>query len=306
MTGPKIVMELDPPRPWTETVERGVDEHNVAATGLPQYYPVGFFIKDPGSAVRGGLLGDIWGGWLHVGSLWVDRKWRGRGYATGLMAAAEKYAIAKKCTNAFLQTGSYEARPFYEQLGYRLFAELDDHPIEGHRRHFLSKSLAAGPSIRPKDVRGKIVMDAYPSVELQGPVRRGINLHAAAAFGLPEQAWSSVNFFLRSGDGEIVGGALGNSWGRWFYLAFMWVDTPLRGRGYATKLIGAAERRAIANGCTDALLGTFSFQARPLYEKLGYQVFGELKDFPKGHSHYLLKKRLSRVRPNRRRSGVKQ
>ncbi|MFZ2062157.1 MAG: hypothetical protein WAU82_14185 [Candidatus Binatus sp.] len=32
---------------------------------------------------------------------------------------------------------------------------------------------------------------------------------------------------------------------------------------------------------------TFSFQARPLYEKLDYKVFGTLENHPKGHSqHY--------------------
>ncbi|MGO9606027.1 MAG: GNAT family N-acetyltransferase [Candidatus Binataceae bacterium] len=306
MTTPKIIMELDPPRAWTETVVRGVSNHNIAATGLPQYYPVGFFIKDAAGAVRGGLLGDIWGGWLQVWSLWVDHKWRGRGYATGLMAAAEEYAITKNCTNTHLRTGSYEARPFYERLGYRLWAELSDHPIPGHSRYLMSKSLAEGPITGPRDVRGRIVMDSYPSAELQGLIRRGISLHAAASLGLPEQVWSSVNFFLRTTDGEIVGGALGDSWGRWFYLDFMWVDTPHRGRGYATKLIDAAERRAIANGCTDAGLGTFSFQARPLYEKLGYRVFGELKDFPKGHSLYFLARKLVKDKPNRRRTGGKQ
>jgi hypothetical protein len=40
-------------------------------------------------------------------------------------------------------------------------------------------------------------------------------------------------------------------------------------------------------------LETFSFQARPLYEKLGYRVFGEEKDHLKGHSHYLLTKRVT-------------
>lgn len=57
--------------------------------------------------------------------------------------------------------------------------------------------------------------------------------------------------------------------------------------------MAAAEERAIAKGCSEVFLGTFSFQARPLYEKLGYHVFGEEKDHPKGHSHYLLTKQLS-------------
>jgi hypothetical protein len=40
-----------------------------------------------------------------------------------------------------------------------------------------------------------------------------------------------------------------------------------------------AELYAVERGCTDALLDTFSFQARPFYEKLGYRVFGMLERF---------------------------
>jgi hypothetical protein len=37
------------------------------------------------------------------------------------------------------------------------------------------------------------------------------------------------------------------------------------------------------------------FQARPFYERLGYRVFGELPDCPRGATKYYLSKRLSPV-----------
>ena len=72
----------------------------------------------------------------------------------------------------------------------------------------------------------------------------------------------------------------------------VWVDRSIRGEGHASKLIASAEEHAIAKGCGNVFLGTFSFQARPLYEKLGYRMFGEEKDHPKEHSHYLMMKRF--------------
>ena len=288
-----IIAESYPPRVWSETVIRGVDNHNIAVTGLADYYPVGFFIKGLGSEILGGLLGDIWGGWLHVGSLWVSESIRGRGYGTELMARAHQYALEKSCTHTYLQTGSYEARPLYEALGYNVYAELKNHPARPHSRYFMVRRLERndeGP-LHVKDL--PIVMDPYPSKDAEVVVRQGISMHAYAAIGLPEKEWSPHNFFLRGGEGEILGGALGNIWGDWMYIAYLWVDRSLRGNGHATKLMAAAEENAIAKGCSDAFLDTFSFQARPLYEKLGYHVFGEEKDHPKGHSHYLLTKRLS-------------
>ena len=134
-----IIVEPHAPKAWTEVVERGLRNHNTAATGIVEFYPVGFVIKNASGAILGGLFGNVVGGWLHVRSLWVDPVWRGRGYATELMAAAERYAIAKGCIAAALQTASYEARPLYEKLGYRVFGEINDHPVKGHSRYYLAK-----------------------------------------------------------------------------------------------------------------------------------------------------------------------
>jgi GNAT superfamily N-acetyltransferase len=136
-------------------------------------------------------------------------------------------------------------------------------------------------------------MDPYPSKDAEMVVRQGISTHAYAAIGLPEREWAPHNFFLRDSDGEVLGGVLGNIWGDWMYVAYVWVDRSLRGNGHASRLMAAAEEHASAKGCGNAFLDTFSFQARPLYEKLGYHVFGVEEDHPKGHSHYLMTKRLS-------------
>ncbi len=290
-----IISEPYPSAAWKETVVRGVDNHNIAMTGLADYYPVGFVMRGACGEVLGGLLGDIWGGWMSVGSLWVDSSLRGRGFGAALMARGHRYALEKSCTHSHLRTGSYEARPFYEQLGYAVYAELKDHPIAPHVRYFLSTLLDGNDPTNPPSPEPTIQMEPYVSSETAGAIRFGISSHAYAAMGLPEQAWWPHNFFLRDERGEIVGGALGNLWGAWLYLDYLWVDRSLRGKGQATRLITAAEEQAMARGCTGAFLSTFSFQARPLYEKLGYHVFGEEKDHPKGHIHYLMTKRLHGV-----------
>ncbi len=293
MSTPSIIGESNPPKAWIEAVHRSLISFNTAATGIVESYPVVFLIKDASNNISGGLLGNIVGGWLHIRSLWVDKMWRGRGYATQLMAAAERYAIAKGCIASFLQTGSYEARPLYEKLGYRVFADLSDHPSKGHNRYFLAKQPLSGiDNGGDGRDRANIVMQPYAAGDVVETVNRGIQTHASAAIGLPEQMWFAGNFFLKSEAGEILGGALGNTWGLWLYVSDVWVDPSLRGKGYATKLMTAIEHLAVERGCLNSFLDTFSFQARPLYEKLGYKVFGTLENHPKGHTHYFLKKTL--------------
>jgi hypothetical protein len=54
-----------------------------------------------------------------------------------------------------------------------------------------------------------------------------------------------------------------------------------------------AEVHARSRGAVAATLETYSFQARPFYERLGYEVFGTLDGCPLGHVKFFLKKALA-------------
>jgi len=94
-------------------------------------------------------------------------------------------------------------------------------------------------------------------------------------------------------NGEVVAGILGEVY-CWniLHIDVLWVKEECRGKGYATALMNYAEERAIEAGSKLAHLDTFDFQARGLYEKLGYTVFGILEDCPEGHCRYYMSKRL--------------
>ena len=118
-----------------------LDFYNVGVTGVSAYYPVNLFLKSERGETMGGLLGSIWGGWLHITYLWIDEAARGQRWATMLMDEAEAYAVERGCHSVTLDTHSFQARPFYEKRGYEVFGTLDDYP-EGHKKFFLRKKLA--------------------------------------------------------------------------------------------------------------------------------------------------------------------
>jgi ribosomal protein S18 acetylase RimI-like enzyme len=70
------------------------------------------------------------------------------------------------------------------------------------------------------------------------------------------------------------------------------IPEALRRKGLGRKLMEQAEKIARTRNLTGIWLDTFDFQARPFYEKLGFTIFGELKDHPRGISQYWLQKRL--------------
>src|SRR5713226_3041935 len=95
----------------------------------------------------------------------------------------------------------------------------------------------------------------------------------------------SVAFFLKDDSGQVRGGILGYGWGGWLHITYLWVSEALRGQGFGKRLLAAAEEHAVKNGCRRSLLETFSFQARPFYERFGYEVAGQIDDRPDGYTY---------------------
>jgi ribosomal protein S18 acetylase RimI-like enzyme len=101
-----------------------------------------------------------------------------------------------------------------------------------------------------------------------------------------------VCYVVQTPDKKIVGGVIGVLYWDWLYVDLMWIKEELRGQGFGQQLLTQVEKEAKKRGATKAYLDTFSFQAPGFYKKLGYRVFGELKDFPMGHERYFLTKQL--------------
>jgi GNAT superfamily N-acetyltransferase len=102
----------------------------------------------------------------------------------------------------------------------------------------------------------------------------------------------SIRIFLRDQDNRVVGGITAELFGGWAYISLLWVAESLRNQGLGTELLNRLEAEAIRLGCKHAHVDTYSFEARPFYERAGYEVFGRLDDYPQGHCKYFLKKKL--------------
>ena len=103
-----------------------------------------------------------------------------------------------------------------------------------------------------------------------------------------------VVFKVTDSEGNIIAGCnlMINRW-KVADLDILWVEEKYRKQGIGSALIREAERAAKNRGCRFMTLGTFDFQARPLYEKFGFEVCGTIADCPsKGHTHYDMIKQL--------------
>jgi len=97
---------------------------------------------------------------------------------------------------------------------------------------------------------------------------------------------------IRNTEGAMLGGLFGATYLGWLQVQAVWLPEDLRGTGTGSALLDIAEKEALRRGCKQVFLETFSFQALPFYEKRGYAIFSELRDFPPGGARYALTKRL--------------
>jgi GNAT superfamily N-acetyltransferase len=109
-------------------IEQGLTEHALPMTGVPGFQPITVLARDDQATLVAGVIGTINWNWLHVSLVWVSEPCRRVGLGSRLMSAIEETAARQGCTHAHLDTFSYQARPFYERRGYRLFGVLEDYP----------------------------------------------------------------------------------------------------------------------------------------------------------------------------------
>jgi GNAT superfamily N-acetyltransferase len=136
----------------------------------------------------------------------------------------------------------------------------------------------------------RFTLEADPKPEELQLLSHGLTDHALPFTTVP--GFKTLAVFMRDERGQVVGGAWGQVNWNWISVSVLWLSDDLRGYGYGRRLMVELEQAAKAQGCEQAHIETFSFQARPFYEALGYEVFAALEEYPKGYKKYFMKKRL--------------
>ncbi|MFK4581076.1 GNAT family N-acetyltransferase [Bradyrhizobium ottawaense] len=139
---PKLTL-TDDPKPGVRDAIVGplIAFNNCRASQPENHRPLVIILSDQDSdEIIGGLWGATNFSFMHVGLLFVPDSLRGIGFGRRIMLQAEQEAIARGCRGAWLDTYSFQARTFYERLGYSAFGILDDYP-PGQHRIFMQKAL---------------------------------------------------------------------------------------------------------------------------------------------------------------------
>lgn len=282
--------------PGTEDGARAIHDllvaHNAEAGWPSDRVPLDLLLRGPDGAVAGGLVGRTAWRWLYVENLVVAPALRGQGWGARLVAAAEAEARARGCVGIRLDTYDFQARPFYERLGFHVAGQIEDCP-PGHTRFTLAKHLRPLPG---RAVEGGVAGLAVTLTDGEGDplvavLDEGLTEHNRPFAG--HHGYRPLNLSVRrEGEAAPLGGLTGYTLYGWLFVRLFHLPPALRGTGLGTRLLTAAEAEARARGCVGVWLDTFAFQAPAFYRRLGYVAFGTLPDMPPGHARHFLMKRL--------------
>jgi GNAT superfamily N-acetyltransferase len=130
-SGCRLSIEQNPTWEAREFIDEQLGDYNAAFLSDNSYDYFGLFVRGENDAIRAGLVGHLYSGWLFINLLWIETALRRTGIGTALIAEAERRAV----------DFSFQGPDFYPRFGYEVFAVLDYPP--DHKRIFLKKRLIA-------------------------------------------------------------------------------------------------------------------------------------------------------------------
>ena len=136
----EIIVTNVPDLSVRELILAGLVAYNEAHAGPSGAQPMAVLVRDEGQRVLGGLWGWTAYGWLSIELLFLPPDLRGLDLGREVMRRAEDEARRRGCHGVWLDTFGFQARGFYERLGYAVFGQLDRYP-DGFTRYFMQKAL---------------------------------------------------------------------------------------------------------------------------------------------------------------------
>lgn len=133
----KLIVTDAPAADEVAAIRANLIAFNDPFLGPADHRPLLVVAREDG-ALRGGLAGETGRGIFRIEVFWVEAADRGRGVGSRLLQAAEAEAGVRGCRIAVVETMSFQARPFYERHGYRLFGTLGGLP-GNHVTYYLAK-----------------------------------------------------------------------------------------------------------------------------------------------------------------------
>jgi GNAT superfamily N-acetyltransferase len=121
-------------------LQNGLHGFNMARAPEAAWKELILTLRDDSGVLHGGVVAHMFADSCYVDTVWTDEATRGQGWGRKMLEMVEDEARGFGARGAWLYTTSFQAKPFYEKLGYSQFAELQ-WPGSAIARHFMRKEF---------------------------------------------------------------------------------------------------------------------------------------------------------------------
>jgi GNAT superfamily N-acetyltransferase len=126
-----------------DLIKLKVKNYNREQTGYKSYSTYMLKYDNSNGQLIGGIIFDIRGEWMDIDFLFIEEAERKHGIGSMLLEDAELFAKAKGCKKVFLNTFSFQARPFYQKHGYHVVYVQEYEPGKTCR-YYMEKKFLTG------------------------------------------------------------------------------------------------------------------------------------------------------------------
>ena len=223
-----------------------------------------------------------------VDTMWVDERYRGQGLGAALVRDVERVLAENHCRIVILATFDFQARPFYEKLGY-LPCGAGDWP-KGHCNYFLEKRLSALPqqSDTPEESsRFEILSGNEEDAEFLDQKLREFD----DAY-IIKRPFLDLSRKITDAEGKLIAGVHAEIDDMaTVQINALWVEESFRGQGFGAFLLRSVEQAAKEENAFLAIANVYDWNADYFLAR-GYEACVTVEDFPKGHSWNVFRKPL--------------
>lgn len=264
------------------TITLAQDDQSIQAlmalvdTTPPPFEPAGTFVYED-DVLIGGVYGYFTPRWLYVDTLWVSPASRGQNLGTRLITTLEQAAVQRGIMRAFLGTSSFQARPFYERLGYSVIGTYT--LTEQFDNHIMVKQLE-----HSEEVDTTLHVKTHPDEEEVEQLQFKLHVHNTEYMdGLDTRP-----VFLVAVVGEhIIGGIQASLMGTLCSVGVVAGEKTL-----LPQLTQTLEDHARENGCTHVMWRTDDKAVIQFCRRADYVVRCSIPQFPSEQTTVVFEKRL--------------
>ncbi len=295
----RFVIIDNPSEEEIKIVQKGLEDNNKSYPNGELDIPtpdISLVLKDDNGNIVGGVITSMLTGVMHLEVLWIDEKYRGRGYGRDLVLQAERIGKEKGYPASQTWTFSFQAPGFYQRIGYKVLGIFEGY-TEGITEYILLKKFESNEQI-PKEANGpnhdNFTISEDASKDSMKILHEGLHKYVTKQIGILRKKNPEINIKLviKKEDGQVIGGIQAYTTLKAVHIVRLWVDENYRNQGHGRELLTGAERIAQENGCISGLVNVLSFQSPEFFQKYGYKIFGVSNGYPNSIKEYFLIKRF--------------